>query len=300
MKKVYFKQIQYHVAYRKERKGRFIVIKNNANSWCADPFLFEYRGDTYVFAEMWENIKEKGVIAFSKWNGKRFSKWVPVIEEKYHLSYPNIFMAGKDIYICPESNQKREICLYKAIDFPYKWEKEDVIAEGSYVDTTFFRHQNDVYGLTYELSDERKDINGLLMIFKIENGKARFLKANPISEDDSLARPGGKFMERQNIKIRVSQDCKDIYGKGLVFSEMSFDGERYKEHILRKIYPKDIGLNKHYNLIGVHTYNELNGFQVIDIRSRDFSIPLIMWKIINKIRKAIGKKKNEDRNINVS
>lgn len=291
MDKVHLKQIQYHVAYKTENEKRYTVIKNNINSWCADPFLFQYRGDIYIFAEMWINIKEKGVIAFSKWNGKTFSKWIPVIEETYHLSYPNIFMIEDDIYICPESNQKQEIYLYKALEFPYKWKKQEVLAnDARYVDTTFFKYANKVYGLTYKLLDDRKDINGQLLIFKIENRKAVFLKNNLVSENDEVARPGGKCIEREKVKIRVSQDCKGMYGKGLIFSEMYFDGKNYNERILKKVYPQDIDYDKHYNLIGMHTYNELDGFQVIDLRSKDFSFSLIILKIINKIRKILGKK----------
>ncbi len=291
MGKAHLKQIQYHVAYKRKQERSYTVIRNNVNTWCADPFLFQYKGNIYIFAEMWINIKSKGVIAFSKWDGQHFLEWVPVIEENYHLSYPNIFMIDEDIYICPESNQKQEIYLYKAVDFPYKWEKKDIIAnDGRYADTTFFYCHNDIYGLTYKLLEDRRDINGQLMIFKIENGKAVFLRENPISEDDGVARPGGKCIERGKLKIRVSQDCKEVYGKGLIFSEINFDGINYSERILRKVYPKDIDYNKRYNLIGIHTYNELEGFQVIDLRSKDLSVSLIMWKIINKIRKILGKK----------
>lgn len=290
MGRVHLRQIQYHVAYRKDGDDKFHVIKNNPDSWVADPFLFEYKGEMYIFGEMWIALKGKGVIAFSKWEGKNFSQWYPVIEEKYHLSYPNIFTYNDDIYICPESNESNEIYIYKAIDFPHKWEKVNILMSGDrYVDTTFFEYEENIYGLTYRLSEERKDINGQLCIFRIDKGKAVFLDNNPVSENDKVARPAGKCIERNKKKIRVSQNCEGSYGKGLMFSEMSFDGLNYNEHLIREIYPKDIVFDRHYNLVGVHTYNEVNNFQVIDLRSYDFSLKLLMRKVINKIRKMIGK-----------
>lgn len=289
MGRFHFRQIQYHVAYKKVGEEKFHVIKNNSNSWVADPFLLHYKGEMYIFGEMWINLKEKGVIAYSKWDGEKFSRWYPVIEESYHLSYPNVFTYGGEIYICPESNESNEIYLYKAIEFPHRWEKVHVlISAGRYVDTTFFKNDNEIYGLTYKLLEGRKDINGQLCIFRVDNGKAVFLSNNPISEDDSVARPAGKCIKRNNKRIRVSQNCNGVYGKSLVFSEMSFDGVDYKERLLCEIYPKDIVYNEKFNLIGIHTYNEAGNYQVIDLRSYDFSVKLLFWKIINKFRKVIG------------
>lgn len=292
VKKIKLRQIQYHVAYRKRGEKTFHVIKNNLNSWVADPFFFEYENDIYIFGEMWLNQKGKGVIAFSKWNGKGFSRWNPVIEENYHLSYPNIFMNNGNIYICPESNESNEIYLYKAIEFPYKWKKVHIMLSGDrYVDTTFFKYNNEVYGLTYRLEEKRNDINGQLYVFKIENQKVVFLDNNPVSESDRIARPAGKCIERNKKIIRVSQNCENIYGKGLMFSEMNFDGTEYSEHLLCEIYPDDINYDAHYNLIGVHTYNEIDNFQVIDLRSYDFSLILLIFKIVNKIKAIVEKRK---------
>ena len=36
----------------KDKKTEFTVIKNSFRYWAADPFLFEYEGKKYIFAEL--------------------------------------------------------------------------------------------------------------------------------------------------------------------------------------------------------------------------------------------------------
>lgn len=291
MKKISFKQIQYHVAYRQDGEINFHVVKNNKGTWSADPFLFEYKGEMYIFAEMWVITKGKGVIAYSKWDGEKFSEWNPVIEENYHLSYPNIFMYNGEIYLCPESNENKDICIYRAKEFPNKWEKIHTLLSGDrYVDTTFFEYKNGIYGFTYRLCED-KEKNGELYLFKISDEKIAFLADVPISNDDKVARPAGNCIEYMEKLIRVSQNCQGIYGKGLMFSEIEFDGRKYKEYLIREIYPKDITCENTdgINIIGIHTYNQRNGFEVIDLRSCDFSVQLLAEKIIGKVKRMLRK-----------
>lgn len=108
---------------RKAKETVFHVIKNGWTYWIADPFPIEVDGELYIFAEMWRYRYLKGCIAYTKLTPEGFKKWKPVIEEKFHLSYPNIFRQGGKIYICPEANESGEIFLYECINFPEKWKK---------------------------------------------------------------------------------------------------------------------------------------------------------------------------------
>lgn len=74
-----------------DRGTPFIILKNSFRYWAADPFIFNYNGELYIFAELYDYITRKGVIGYCKWNGVRFGRWKKVIEEDYHLSYPYIF-----------------------------------------------------------------------------------------------------------------------------------------------------------------------------------------------------------------
>lgn len=288
MKKIQLSQIQYHVAYCKKENGindgKFIVIKNNHNTWAADPFLFEYENKTYIFAEMWLYHLNRGVIGYCEWNGKGFSKWRPIIIEDYHLSYPNVFQINNEIFMCPESGEAGEIYFYRAVEFPEKWEKSTILLSGGkYVDTTFFRHRNDIYGFTYHLFSEKNNSAGELLLFRLKAGVVDFCEGNPVTTDDSKARPAGKCLYEMGKMYRVSQDCKESYGRGLVFSEMFFQNEKYVEKVVKKYYPEDFNLSLKLNYVGVHTFNQCKNFKVIDLRSNDISAKLLFFRIYNKI-----------------
>lgn len=58
----------------------FRAIKNNLRYWVADPFVFERDGETYIFAELFDYLRRRGVIGYSKLkaNGS-FSSWKEII-----------------------------------------------------------------------------------------------------------------------------------------------------------------------------------------------------------------------------
>ena len=65
----------WNIAYRKKTKNTFRdtnapfeVIPNGHKGWYADPFLFDYKGETYLFAEYFSYKLGRGVISVSKYN----------------------------------------------------------------------------------------------------------------------------------------------------------------------------------------------------------------------------------------
>ena len=272
-----------------DRNTPFTVIKNTWKYCSADPFIFNHKGKTYIFAELINALTKRGEIGYCVYDGTGFTKWVPVIREPYHLSYPNIFEYKDKVYIVPESNQGDNLCLYEAADFPDKWEKVRVLKNGvKCVDTTFLCNDGDKFAFTYDISDQNN--KRLLMYrinadFSINDGSCVF-----VSNNDSSARPGGNFFCFRDKTIRVSQDCKDYYGKGLVFSEVkSVDDNQYDESILFQIGYEDIVLYPKMKVIGIHTYNSNEQFEVIDFKRSYFKPAGLIGRFLALIRRIINK-----------
>jgi hypothetical protein len=115
----------------------------NKHFGAADPFI----ASDYVFAEIMK--KKKGVIAIAKYtNNTKKLLFTPVLEEKFHLSYPQVFQHYNNWYMIPESHKAGSIILYKAKNFPYDWEKVETIYDIPGIDSTIFNISNQWYMLT--------------------------------------------------------------------------------------------------------------------------------------------------------
>ena len=92
--------------------GEFQLFHQNIRFWFADPFLFEYEGATYLFYEMFDRIKRKGVIGYSKFENNVLSKPTVILEDSFHLSFPFVYKKGNDIFMIPECSESNKITLY--------------------------------------------------------------------------------------------------------------------------------------------------------------------------------------------
>lgn len=287
--KIYLRQWQ--VAFRKcgngnileDKATEFTAVPNTYRYTAADPFLFNYHGVKYLFAEILDKKTNLGNLGYAVFDGENFGEWKIVISEPYHLSYPNIFEYNSNIYIVPEANQSESIYAYKAINFPDKWEKCPPIISGvKCVDTTFLTKEDVYLMFTYDIteSDEKK-----LKVYSVDKAgnAAEYYKA-PISTDEASARHGGNFLTYNGDTIRVSQDCHGDYGKALVFSKIhTCDESGYSETIIRKITPNDLKIDVE-DVSGIHTYNTDGELEVIDMHVPDHGFYTQYRRLTRKLR----------------
>lgn len=193
-----------------DKKTEFNVIKNAFRYWAADPFVFEHGEKTYIFAELYDYVKCKGCLGYYELSSSS-PKWVSVIEEDYHLSYPYIFENKEGIFIMPESGANKELTLYKAVSFPDKWEKVDVLRKNvQYGDTTPFEWEGHKYALTYDV----ENVNYKLVLLDLENeDKDREISCQNIN----CRRPAGAVFLLEGKWIRPAQDCEKRLWKRVVF-----------------------------------------------------------------------------------
>ena len=176
-----------------DRTTPFTAIPNTKRYTAADPFLFNHNGVKYLFAELFDKKENIGKLGYSVFENGKFTDWHIIIEEPYHLSYPNIFSFRDNIYIVPEANESNSLYAYKAVHFPDKWQKcKPVISGRKLVDTTFLDYNGMHLMFTYEIVP---DSNKKLYIYSVDDeGNIRNFSDGFISDDDSSARPGGNFL----------------------------------------------------------------------------------------------------------
>ena len=292
-----FKNREYAVAVSKINQHtydikdiNFKTIPNGFTYWVADPFPFEKDGKLYIFGEMYDYLSLKGSIAYTVMKEKGFTKWKKIIEEPFHLSFPNIFMYNGELYMCPEARQSGELYLYKCIDFPEKWKKDMVLIKNTNCsDTIFYKKDNKNYALTCEWN--RLDDHHMNLI-SFEKDRIFFApKDNSKSVDNSLSRPAGKIFwdEKINKHVAVFQNCKELYGSGLVFKEFDLNFPNYEEKEIDRYNPSDIKCNINRKFDGVHTFNMSENYLVIDVIWSRFNLLEKVSRIIKKIRKVRNK-----------
>lgn len=257
----------YHwqIAYKLKSEDTYHLIPNPKYAWAADPFLVEFKGHIYLFAELFLYKSERnGVIGYCEYTEGGFSDWMISMDEHWHLSYPNVFVKDGKLLMCPETYQKNEVSIYELVDFPNNWELvKTIINNKKLVDTTFLSIDDENYMFSFEPTF--KGDNGSLVIYKTDEDN-RILEGKVITDDRLVARPAGNFINKDEKLYRVCQISENSYGEGINITEVESVWPEYKEKIVKTIYPSDIKIDSSKKFEGIHTYNSLGDLEVIDLK----------------------------------
>lgn len=270
--------------------GDFNIIPNNWRYWCADPFLINYDGREFVFFEMYDRWKGRGVVGYREiFDENHFSEMKVAFDCHHHLSYPNIYSSNGEIYFVPESYVCNKVSVYRAVEFPDKWEEcmiliDDIVA----CDTTFIDDEN-----LLTMANNQENTGSNLLLFKLKDGVWKAAANNPVETDPSYARCAGKIFRYNNFYIRPAQDGVGGYGMGIYFREIEeFTEECYRERTLTKITVADVSHTGERKYDGIHTYNFDDEYEIIDLKiARAFHFISIISCIFGKAYRLCKKLK---------
>ena len=241
------------------------LLKHKKNEFAADPFLFKYKNEVYVFYEKFNKELNKGVISVAKLKDNKLYNNKDILVKKYHLSYPNIFEHNHNIYLIPETYQFNKLSIYKFIDFPHKLRLVKTFLKNEIVaDPTFFNYKGSVWFFINKTNKNLLNLNKDLFLYKINKDFTKITphKQNPIKSNMYGGRSAGSVIKYKTRYIRPAQiNKKGIYGFGLVFFEIKkLDLNLYIEKKITAILPKHFK-----NCKGVHHFSYLKGKVLIDL-----------------------------------
>lgn len=240
------------------------IIANPSYRFLADPFVFR-RGDFDVcFVEDYDFRTKRGKISVFKIGGNEWEELGPALDEPFHLSYPFIFTVDDELYMCPETFQKREIRLYKCTDFPLGWSfHKTLMKDVSAVDTNIFFFEDRWWLLTSIDSSEIGDHDSELHVFYSDSFDSDAWKPhakNPVIFDSERARSGGFFRDGEKLFRVFQRQSFDLYGESMGIAQIKDLGvETYREDVVRRIQPRFIP-----KIIGTHSFSYYNGLLAID------------------------------------
>jgi hypothetical protein len=243
------------------------LINNPKNSYLADPFIVEDKGNTVMFVEFFNKQSQKGNIACAEFQKGSWSDFKKVIEENWHLSYPFIWEEKEQFWMLPESGAADRIYRYLCKEFPFAWERKDVFFEGEAYDPTLVFYKDKYWLFVNQKTHPRASpFDELFLYFsnEIENPKWHAHPMNPIVSDVRCSRPAGKIFEKNGIWYRPAQDSGKHYGHQIKIQRIKLWTEKeYEEETDQIISP---GWAE--GIIGTHTLNFTDNFLTVDAYSK--------------------------------
>lgn len=205
------------------------VLPDRGDRFYADPFPFEWQGRSFVFVEDYPHATRKGVISVVAFDaGGRPEAPVQVLEEPWHLSYPQLFARDGAIWMLPEASAGRRLVLYRATRFPDRWQAEATLLDGVEIsDATLLDHAGRLWLFATE-RDGFGSTSDTLVVFSAPDlaGPWTPHPLNPVLIDRRRARPGGAFVRRGGRLFLPVQDGTPGYGGGLGIAELTALDER--------------------------------------------------------------------------
>lgn len=284
LRRACFRQAHWRVGYRFHdgpgvaQQGRlgtgWQILPDAGDRFYADPFPFYWRGRPYLFVEDYVHSVGKAVISVVPFDADRRAQAPRVVlEERYHLSYPQVFERDGAIWMLPEASASGRLTLYRAVDFPDRWLAEAVLIEGEISDATLLEHGGRLW-LFATSRDGFGSTSDTLAIFTASSlaGPWRPHDANPILIDRRRARPGGAFVRDAagNLLLPV-QDGTLCYGGGLGLSALL----ALDDNTVQLAEPCPVLADGDWPYPRIHTLNRSGPLEVIDGIA---AVPKPWWK----------------------
>ncbi len=255
---------QSHVLKQPFDTAGFEFIQPPRDRYYADPCAITVAGRTFVFFEEFRYREEKGVISCLELTERGPGPVGTVLELPYHLSYPFVFEHDGQIYMVPESSANRTIELYRAMDFPRRWELERVLIGGiEAVDATLHYDGERWWMFANGATPTGSHADELYVFFADSLDEPWTAHPNnPVISDVRHARPAGRLFRAGGVLIRPAQDGTGGYGRAVNFRKITkLTMDEYAEEPVNRIEPP-VGRGT----IGIHTYTFSGGFEMIDVK----------------------------------
>ena len=286
----------YNIAFRLKKDDfansarQWTLVKSSNHEWFADPFLFEWDGRHFIFAERKYVWHPRGTIAYCEiFDDGTVSDFKEVLKEPFHLSYPNVFEYQGTIYMIPETGHDNDIRLYKSVQFPNQWENVKVLYSGAnFVDTSFVSDVKDGRAILYSFDWDNKRSH--FYLFNLDELSLSELPNNPNMMKE---RSGGNCFEQGGESLRVLQDCSRTYGEKIIINRIDcddFESGNAADSLAFEILPQNLKFNtKRIYPINCHTYNQTFQFEVVDCLAERFVWFKPFLTLRRKIRSACHK-----------
>jgi hypothetical protein len=234
-------------------------------SFIADPFGIKTGNEIDLLCESYEYKTSRGVLTAMKIKDTKPITCGTIMDSSNHMSYPYLISYDKNVYCIPETGEDGEVVLYKAVDFPRKWEKVSTLIKNyAAIDSTvvFFN------GYWWLFCTNKNDgVYSKLNIWYSKNlfGPWQAHSFNPVKDDIRSSRPAGTPFIYEGVLFRPAQDCSDDYGGKIVINRVTLlTPQAFREEEAAVVMPF------HPYPDGIHTLSALGDCTLLDGKRKVF------------------------------
>lgn len=257
-------------------KVHFISIQNPFKNqyWFADPFVLDVTNEAiYLLVEAMPANDPKGIIAKLTVDKRTMTitDVCPILDEPWHLSFPNIIRRDGKIFVYPESAHSGKLYLYELLHDAQGREllnKVDTLCDDVIWDTDI----NDFFGQSLLFTAHQN--NHFLDIYQWNSSAKRYEYLTSLhSERQNMRLAGALFSINQKVYI-PTQVSGYTYGQAIEIQELH-NNEAWSINPLRQIRPP-------FGLLvdGMHTLNSYKGVTVVDIHRQNNLLSWIVSKLV--------------------
>jgi hypothetical protein len=261
-----------------------------SSRFLADPFGLWRDGRLNVFVETYDYRDRRGVIEVLVYDaGLHLIERHPALSEPWHLSYPFAFDAEGETWMLPEAHRSRGLTLYRAVEFPRRWEPvQRIELDHVAVDATPVFHDG-LWWLFYASADRAADKTSALYVAFAERlrGPWRPHLGNPVRRDLASTRPGGTPVVVDGRLVLPVQDCTRTYGgaiRPLMIEALSPD--RFQAVAGAPIPPPTAFAPFDE---GLHTLASAGAVTLVDAKRTELSLHGLSIEVARETRKLLAK-----------
>ncbi|MCC8358540.1 glucosamine inositolphosphorylceramide transferase family protein [Salinimicrobium sediminilitoris] len=184
-------------------------ITSKKTEYIADPFFIKEKDTFYLFVEL-KGEGNANIALLTSADGEKYVYKGIILDEEFHLSYPQVFRYNGEFYLLPETIGAKGLILYKAEKFPFTWKPVDTLVSNKHLKDPSLLLSEDL-NMIVAVDDELKQymfvadsLNGVWR--EAENYKPRW---------GNETRPGGRFFKLEGEWYLPVQNASKGYGTGI-------------------------------------------------------------------------------------
>ncbi|MGS0638358.1 glucosamine inositolphosphorylceramide transferase family protein [Citrobacter sp. VF227] len=243
----------------------------------ADPFLIEKDDKLYVFYEAFSFRNSKGTLR-CRILDRELTEIDDVKLEGFddlrcHLSFPFLININNQLFMIPESSERKEVLLFQSVEFPARWKKIKVLLSDTEVTDNIFLSINETCYLLSTTMDNK------IIIHSAEHLHGQWQRITPtLKVSNHHHRGAGTPYLVDNKMYFLTQECTpETYGKSIYIKELvTLNDINFDENLIEQI---NSSIN---HSDGVHTLNFSNNFIAYDTKINKFSLLAILKKLSYK------------------